>query len=161
MPGLFETKAINPIPHIFQPVFFNRGSAEPQGSGSGFQGFRRNIETNNDAIFLLTCFITKSRIDTWIIAKVSMSNANICGTFRCSERFKNIDLNWPLHRRKVKNWNQMPTWHFIYFQRGIFAYLQVKLFHWIRMKWMINGQWFIVSYDSANKQKHHKSHRMQ
>jgi len=24
-----------------------------------------------------------------------------------------------------------------------------------------NGQWFIVSYDSANKQKHHKSHRMQ
>ena len=23
------------------------------------------------------------------------------------------------------------------------------------------GQWFIVSYDSANKQKHHKSHRMQ
>jgi len=26
---------------------------------------------------------------------------------------------------------------------------------------MVNGQWFIVSYDSANKQKHHKSHRMQ
>jgi len=26
---------------------------------------------------------------------------------------------------------------------------------------MANGQWFIVSYDSANKQKHHKSHRMQ
>jgi len=25
---------------------------------------------------------------------------------------------------------------------------------------MVNGQWFIVSYDSANKQKHHKSHRM-
>jgi len=24
-----------------------------------------------------------------------------------------------------------------------------------------NGQWFIVSCDSANKQKHHKSHRMQ
>jgi len=24
-----------------------------------------------------------------------------------------------------------------------------------------HGQWFIVSYDSANKQKHHKSHRMQ
>jgi len=23
------------------------------------------------------------------------------------------------------------------------------------------GLWFIVSYDSANKQKHHKSHRMQ
>jgi len=28
-------------------------------------------------------------------------------------------------------------------------------------KAMINGQWFIVSYDSVNKQKHHKSHRMQ
>ena len=28
-------------------------------------------------------------------------------------------------------------------------------------KRMVNGQWFIVSYDSANKQKHHKSHRMQ
>jgi len=26
---------------------------------------------------------------------------------------------------------------------------------------MVNVQWFIVSYDSANKQKHHKSHRMQ
>ena len=26
---------------------------------------------------------------------------------------------------------------------------------------MVNGQWFIVSYDSANKQKHHKSHCMQ
>jgi len=26
---------------------------------------------------------------------------------------------------------------------------------------LVNGQWFIVSYDSANKQKHHKSHRMQ
>jgi len=26
---------------------------------------------------------------------------------------------------------------------------------------MVNGQWFIVSYDSTNKQKHHKSHRMQ
>jgi len=26
---------------------------------------------------------------------------------------------------------------------------------------MVNGQWFIVSYDSANKQKHPKSHRMQ
>ena len=26
---------------------------------------------------------------------------------------------------------------------------------------MVNGQWFIVSCDSANKQKHHKSHRMQ
>jgi len=26
---------------------------------------------------------------------------------------------------------------------------------------MVNGQWFIVSYDSANKQKHQKSHRMQ
>jgi len=25
----------------------------------------------------------------------------------------------------------------------------------------VNGQWFIVSYDSANKQKYHKSHRMQ
>jgi len=24
-----------------------------------------------------------------------------------------------------------------------------------------NAKWFIVSYDSANKQKHHKSHRMQ
>jgi len=93
MPGLFETKAINPIPYIFQPVFVNRGSAEPEGSGSGFQGIRRNIETNNDAIFLLICFITKSRIDTGIIAKVSMSNANICGRFRCSERFKNTDLN--------------------------------------------------------------------
>jgi len=28
-------------------------------------------------------------------------------------------------------------------------------------KAMVNGQWFIVSYDSANKQKHHKSHHMQ
>jgi len=28
-------------------------------------------------------------------------------------------------------------------------------------KTMVNGQWFIVSYDSTNKQKHHKSHRMQ
>jgi len=26
---------------------------------------------------------------------------------------------------------------------------------------LVNGQWFIVSYDSTNKQKHHKSHRMQ
>jgi len=26
---------------------------------------------------------------------------------------------------------------------------------------MVNGQWFIVSYDLANKQKYHKSHRMQ
>jgi len=27
---------------------------------------------------------------------------------------------------------------------------------------MITGwKWFIASYDSANKQKHHKSHRMQ
>ena len=26
---------------------------------------------------------------------------------------------------------------------------------------LLNGQWFIVSYDSANKQKYHKSHRMQ
>jgi len=26
---------------------------------------------------------------------------------------------------------------------------------------MVNGQWFIVSYDSGNKQKYHKSHRMQ
>jgi len=34
---------------------------------------------------------------------------------------------------------------------------------WKRFKWIhgVNGQWFIVSYDSANKQKHHKSHRMQ
>jgi len=34
--------------------------------------------------------------------------------------------------------------------------------HLQKNKWsMVNGQWFIVSYDSANKQKHHKSHRMQ
>jgi len=26
---------------------------------------------------------------------------------------------------------------------------------------LVNGQWFIVSYDSANKQKNHKSHGMQ
>jgi len=33
---------------------------------------------------------------------------------------------------------------------------------WLNLdgQWFI-GQWFIVSYDSANKQKHHKSHRMQ
>jgi len=34
--------------------------------------------------------------------------------------------------------------------------------HCYSLPWsMVNGQWFIVSYDSANKQKHHKSHRMQ
>jgi len=34
----------------------------------------------------------------------------------------------------------------------------VYCFIWLSM---VNGQWFIVSYDSANKQNHHKSHRMQ
>ena len=36
--------------------------------------------------------------------------------------------------------------------------------HWVNFsthyKWT-HYKWFIVSYDSANKQKHHKSHRMQ
>jgi len=37
----------------------------------------------------------------------------------------------------------------------------IPLAKWINVWWytMVNGQWFIVSYDSANKQKHHKSHR--
>jgi len=30
-----------------------------------------------------------------------------------------------------------------------------------KVRSMVNGQWFVVSYDSTNKQKHHKSHRMQ
>jgi len=35
------------------------------------------------------------------------------------------------------------------------------MFNTIQTTTMVNGQWFIVSYDSANKQKHRKSHRMQ
>ena len=31
-------------------------------------------------------FIAESETDTWITAQGSMSNANICGRFRCSER---------------------------------------------------------------------------
>jgi len=31
----------------------------------------------------------------------------------------------------------------------------------VKTRSMVNGQWFTISYDSANKQKHHKSHRMQ
>jgi len=36
--------------------------------------------------FLPIWFITESRIDTWIIAQGSMSNASICGRFSCSKK---------------------------------------------------------------------------
>jgi len=114
---------------VFQPGF--RGTSRFREWLPGVPPKHRNKQWCHISIHLL---YYKSRIDTWINAKVSMSNANICGRFRCSERFKNTHLNWSLSRRKVKNWHQMPTWHFIYFQRGNFAYLRVKLFHWIRIK---------------------------
>ena len=59
MSGLFETREINSILCIFKSMFFNRSSAEPQGSGSGCHGLRQNIETNTDATFLLIWLITK------------------------------------------------------------------------------------------------------
>jgi len=37
--------------------------------------------------------------------------------------------------------------------------LKIKSMQHVLIVLMVNGQWFIVSYDSANK--HHKSHRMQ
>jgi len=46
-------------------------------------------------------------------------------------------------RRLLQQW--FLTWGWIYSRRSM----------------VNNGQWFIVSYHSANKQKHHKSHRMQ
>jgi len=37
------------------------------------------------AAFLPIWFITESRVDTWIIAQDSMSNANVSGRFRCNK----------------------------------------------------------------------------
>ena len=49
-------------------VFFNRGSAEPQGSTSGCQGFRRNGPKLPGTKFATTILCCCSNIDTWIIA---------------------------------------------------------------------------------------------
>jgi len=43
---------------------------------------------------------------------------------------------------------------------GIFVFSRETLRVVFVAAYSANGQWFIVSYDSANKQKHHKSHRM-
>jgi len=45
--------------------------------------------------------------------------------------------------------------------KGLHFFCKIKAYTAILQRSMVNGQWFIVSYDSANKQKHHKSHRMQ
>ena len=49
-------------------VFFNRVSAEPQGSASGCQGFRRNRPKLPGTKFATTVLCGCSNIDTWIIA---------------------------------------------------------------------------------------------
>jgi len=49
-------------------VFFNRVSAEPQGSASGCQGFRRNRPKLPETKFATTVLCGCSNIDTWIIA---------------------------------------------------------------------------------------------
>jgi len=49
-------------------VFFNRDSAEPQGTTSGCQGFRRNRPKLPGTKFATTILYCCSNIDTWIIA---------------------------------------------------------------------------------------------
>jgi len=66
-------------------MFFNRSSAEPLGSASGCQKFRRNRPKLPGTKFATTVLCGCSNIDTWIIAQGLMSNANIYGRFRCSK----------------------------------------------------------------------------
>jgi len=74
-------------------VLFNRASAEPQGSLTGWQTDRNCLGRNSQphfyavvVILLFHMFITESRMDTWMIALDYMSNANIYEKFRCSKK---------------------------------------------------------------------------
>jgi len=71
--------------YIIRAMFFNRGSAEPLGSASGCQGFRRNRPKLPGTKFATTVLCGCCNIDTWIIVLGSVSNANIYGRFPCSE----------------------------------------------------------------------------
>ena len=61
------------------------------------------------------------------------------------------EYSYYVNKLRLKTW----IWRQIMMSQP--AHTKYKLHHMP----MVNGQWFIVSYDSANKQKHHKSHRMQ
>jgi len=68
-------------------VFFIRGSA------SGHQGFRRNSSKLSGTKFPTKVLSGYSSMDTWIIAQGAVSNANICGRFRCSRK---VEKHWSL-----------------------------------------------------------------
>ena len=83
---------------LSKAVFFNLGSAESQGSASGCEGFHRNRLNLPGTKFATTVLCGCSSIDTWIIAQISTSKANICGKSRCSkevEKFWSKDHQFP------------------------------------------------------------------
>jgi len=72
-------------------VFFNRGA-------------QVSAETDRNCLGR-NSFTTESRIDNWIIAQGSLSNANICGRFRCSIKFEKHSCSLhssKAHRSKIR-----------------------------------------------------------
>jgi len=56
--------------------------------------------------------------------------------------------------------NIMCIWLSFQTEEALFNALRV-IFYVMHNRLLVNGQWFIVSYDSASKQEHYKSNRMQ
>ena len=73
-----------------QDSVFQSGSAEPPGSASGCQGFRRSRPKLPGTKFETTVLCRCSIVDTWITAKVPWRNANICGRLRWNIKVKKL-----------------------------------------------------------------------
>jgi len=68
---------------VCRAVFFKLGST------SDCQRFRRNKPKLPGTKFATTVLCGCNNMDNWIIAQVSMSNANICGRPHCQKKLRN------------------------------------------------------------------------
>ena len=87
-----------------KPVFFNRGSAEPNGSASGIQGFRRTVGAQQKKIKLRPTFAATRRV-FWALSMYLWSGLCTTGAYstppdplaggeraRCSPRASGVPL---------------------------------------------------------------------